>query len=61
MSVSTSQIEKRESFMQRKGIDPGTLVIIEIGEVSFLKKRSCFDCNKLVTYGRHDIYGKYIS
>ena len=59
MSVATSQIEKREDYIKKKNIPAETLVIVEIGEVPFLKKRSCFDCNNPVTYSAETLFSDY--
>lgn len=61
MSVATSQIEKRERYIQRHGLDEKTLVTIEVWEVSFFSKRTCFNCNDVLDYNKHDLFGNYLS
>ena len=60
LSVSTTKIEKRESNRAFHNFPKETLVIVEIGEVSFLKQRSCFDCNSISSCSIHEIYWEYL-
>lgn len=60
MSIATSQIEKRENYIKRKNFPAETLVIVEVWEVTFLKKRSCFNCNSIETYSVESLFSDYL-
>lgn len=45
MVCASSKLDKREEWVQRRRIPSDTLVYVEPGECSFLKKRTVFDCN----------------
>ena len=61
LSVSTTKIEKRESNRVYNNFPEETLVIVEIGEVDFLKQKSCFDCNSIYSCSIYEIYWEYLS
>ena len=60
LSVSTSNIEWRERFLELKWLDRRTLVIVEVWEVDFLSKRSCFNCNDIYSCNIHQLYWEYL-
>lgn len=47
MVCASSKLDKREEWVQRRGISESTLVYVEAGECLFLKKRTVFDCNAI--------------
>ena len=61
LSVSTSQIEKREDFVLKKWIPKESLVIVEAWEVPFLPKKSCFDCNSVKSCNIHLLYWEHLA
>lgn len=60
LSVSTTKIEKREFNRKIHNFPEETIVIVEIGEVNFLKQKSCFDCNSILSCSIHEIYWEYL-
>lgn len=61
ISVSTTKIEKKERYITINNFPKETLVITEIWDVDFLPKRSCFNCNEIVSYEVFQLYWEYLS
>lgn len=60
LSVCTSNISGKERFISKRWLDPRTLVIVDPEEVSFLSKKSCFNCNGTVQYSIYTLYEDYV-
>ena len=59
-SIATSQIDKKEKFIEIKWFPKETLIILWENEISFFKKKTCFNCNDVLQYSIYDMFSEYL-